>query len=230
MTTVVCRFNRVNFVENLSLTGSLVDNCGMSGLRLNANANDACGNEVRQKIWYICTLAFAKASNRPYINILNANSPWSTYSRQIAFGCSLNICRTVECCLSLLGNTSTLNNRFFFTCCIHILFAFRCKPGCKIRAKTKFVYVPLSMDRYTILDMVNRHYRVGWTKVHRRRLLYKDSSQRWWAYHYLLFARNEPENDIIKIWNLREFASSREVVIKGLTLWILQIPKKIKKK
>ncbi len=86
--------------------------------------------EMRQNVWYIHTLcsAFAKAANRPYINILYANSLWSTDSRRIAFGCLQNVHRTVECCLPHLGITSILND-FVFACQIRIPFAFRCKPG-----------------------------------------------------------------------------------------------------
>ncbi len=36
---------------------------------------------------------------------------------------------TVECCLPCLGNTSTSNIQIIFACRVHILFAFRCKPG-----------------------------------------------------------------------------------------------------
>ncbi len=41
---------------------------------LHLNANDVCGQEVRQNIRYIRTLAFAEAANRPYINVLYMNS------------------------------------------------------------------------------------------------------------------------------------------------------------
>ncbi len=81
-------------------------------------------------VHFVPCLAFAKASNRPYINVLNVNSLWSTFSRQIAFACLPNVRRIAECCLPCLGNTSTLNDRFVFACCIRILFAFRCKLGC----------------------------------------------------------------------------------------------------
>ncbi len=40
---------------------------------LHLNANDICGREARQNVWYIRTLsALAEAANRPYINILYA--------------------------------------------------------------------------------------------------------------------------------------------------------------
>ncbi len=71
--------------------------------------------------------------NRPNINVLIVNSLWSTDSWWLAFGCSPHVCRTAECCLPRLSNTSTLNDHFVFTCCVQvrILFAFRCKPGFK---------------------------------------------------------------------------------------------------
>ncbi len=72
-----------------------------------------------------------RPSNRPYINISNANSLWSTDSPRIVFGCLPYIRRTAECCLPHLDGKSTLNNHFVFTCriCVRFLFAFRCKPG-----------------------------------------------------------------------------------------------------
>ncbi len=82
---------------------------------------------------FVHCLAFAEAANRPYRNVLYANSLWSTNSRWIAFGYSPNIRRTVECCLPRLGNTSTLYVGFIFACRICVLFAFRCKPGFKTR-------------------------------------------------------------------------------------------------
>ncbi len=71
--------------------------------------------------------AFAEAANRPYINVLYANSLWCTDSRRIAFGCSPNVCHTAKCCLPRLRNTSTSNVRIVFACHIRVLFAFRCK-------------------------------------------------------------------------------------------------------
>ncbi len=68
--------------------------------------------------------AFAEASNRPYINVLNANSLRSTDNRWIMFGCSPNIRCTTECCLPLIHNMSILNDHFIFACHIRILFAF----------------------------------------------------------------------------------------------------------
>ncbi len=75
--------------------------------------------------------AFAEASNRAYINVLNLNSLRGTASRWIAFGCLPNVRRIVECCVPHLGNMCTLNDHFVFTCNFHInvLFAFRCKLG-----------------------------------------------------------------------------------------------------
>ncbi len=75
--------------------------------------------------------AFAEAANRPYINILYANSLWNTDSWWIAFGCLPNICRTAECCFPHLGNTSTLNDGFVFAWRIRVPFVFRCKPSLK---------------------------------------------------------------------------------------------------
>ncbi len=40
--------------------------------------------------------AFAKASNRPYINVLNANSLWSTDIRWTEIGCLPNVRHTAE--------------------------------------------------------------------------------------------------------------------------------------
>ncbi len=65
--------------------------------------------------------------NRPYINVLYANSLWCTDSWRIAFGCSPNVHHTAECCLPRLRNTSTSNVRIVFTCHIRILFVFRYK-------------------------------------------------------------------------------------------------------
>ncbi len=65
-------------------------------------------------------LAFAEASNRPYINVLNANSLWSTDSRRIDFDCLLNVHRTAEYCLPHFSNTSALNDHFDFAC--HVRF------------------------------------------------------------------------------------------------------------
>ncbi len=45
--------------------------------------------------------------------------------------CRMHIHHTADCCSPCLGNTSTLNHRFVFTCLVRIciLFAFRCKPS-----------------------------------------------------------------------------------------------------
>ncbi len=72
---------------------------------------------------------FAETANRPYINVSYANSLWCTNSRRIAFSCSSNIRRMVECCLPRIGNISTLNDGFVFAFRNRVLFAFRCKPG-----------------------------------------------------------------------------------------------------
>ncbi len=52
---------------------------------------------------FLHCLAFAEASNRPYINVLNVNSLWSTGSRWIRFGCLPNVRRTAKCCLPRLS-------------------------------------------------------------------------------------------------------------------------------
>ncbi len=61
---------------------------------------------------FIHCSAFAEASNRPYINILNVNSLWSTDSRLIEFCCLPNVCCTVECYLPRLGNTFALEQSY----------------------------------------------------------------------------------------------------------------------
>ncbi len=40
---------------------------------------------------FVHCLAFAQASNWPYINVSNANPLWSTDSQQIVFGCLPNV-------------------------------------------------------------------------------------------------------------------------------------------
>ncbi len=51
-------------------------------LGLHLNANDTCGSEIRQTVWYICTLfSICRSMNWPYINILNANFLWNTNSQ-----------------------------------------------------------------------------------------------------------------------------------------------------
>ncbi len=105
-----------------------------AGLHRNANTNAACENDVFVHVGkFVDCLAFVEAANRPYINILYANSLWCTDSRQIAFGCSPNIRHTAECCLPRLRNMSTSNIHIVFACHVHvrILFAFRCKRGLK---------------------------------------------------------------------------------------------------
>ncbi len=78
---------------------------------------------------HLYTLAFAEASNRPYINVFNVNSFWSTNSWWILVGGSPNVRRIADCCLHRLGNTFTLINLFVFAFRVPILFAFRCKPS-----------------------------------------------------------------------------------------------------
>ncbi len=105
------------------------------GLHPNVNANEVSGSEVRQNIWYIYTLfgIHRDSEQTLHLNVQYANSLWSINSLQIVFGYSVNVLCTAEYCLSLLGNTSTSNVRFVFTCFILIrtLFAFRCKLGLK---------------------------------------------------------------------------------------------------
>ncbi len=64
--------------------------------------------EAECMVHFVHCSAFAEASNKPHINVLNANSLWSTDSQRIAFGCLLNVCHIDECCLPHLGNTFTL--------------------------------------------------------------------------------------------------------------------------
>ncbi len=99
---------------------------------LHRNTNAACENNAYVYVGKLVDCwAFTEAANRPYINVLYANSLWCTNSRQIAFNCSLNVRRAAECCLPRLRNTSTSNIRIVFACRIRIrvLFAFRCKRG-----------------------------------------------------------------------------------------------------
>ncbi len=114
-----------------------------AGLHRNANTNAACENNVYVYVGkFVDCLAFAKAANRPYINVLYANYLWCTDSRQITFGCSPNIRHTVECCLPCLGNTSTSNVRIVFEChiCVRILFVFRYKPGFRLKQYRLLLY------------------------------------------------------------------------------------------
>ncbi len=68
-------------------------------------------------------LAFTEASNRPCINILNANSLWSSNSRWIPFGCLSNVYCISKCCLPRLGRSL----RFHMPHLPSRLFTFRCK-------------------------------------------------------------------------------------------------------
>ncbi len=49
-------------------------NLGLHLNILNTNANDGCRGEAEHTVHFVYGLAFAKASIRPYINVLNANS------------------------------------------------------------------------------------------------------------------------------------------------------------
>ncbi len=100
-----------------------------SACEWNVNANNTC-TQSRGRMYgtFVHCSAFTDAANRPYINILYANSLWCTDSQRIAFDCSPNVCRTAECSLPHLGNTSTSNVRIIFERRIRILFAFWCKP------------------------------------------------------------------------------------------------------
>ncbi len=106
------------------------------GLHLHANEMRTQMTHVdkrqgRTYVTFVHCLAFAEATNRPYINVLYANSLWCTDSRRIAFGCSPNVRHTAKCCLPRLNNISTSNVRIIFKCrvCICLLFRFRSKPG-----------------------------------------------------------------------------------------------------
>ncbi len=106
-----------------------------AGLHQNANTNAACENDAYVHVCkFVDCSAFAEAANRPYINVLYANSLWCTDSRRIAFGCLPNVRHTAECCLPRLRNTSTSNVQIVFACCIRVrvLFAFRCKRGFRV--------------------------------------------------------------------------------------------------
>ncbi len=103
-----------------------------AGLHRNANTNAACKNDAYVHVGkFVDCSAFAEAANRPYKNVLCANSLWCTDSRRIAFGCSPNVRHTAEYCLPHLRNTSTSNIRIIFACRIRVLFAFRCKRSLK---------------------------------------------------------------------------------------------------
>ncbi len=108
---------------------------------LHRNTNAACENDVYIHVCkFVDCSAFAEAANRPYINILYANSLWCTDSQQIAFGCSLIVRHTAECCLPRLRNTSTSNVRIVFACHVRILFAIQCKHGFMIVNHEKPVF------------------------------------------------------------------------------------------
>ncbi len=103
-----------------------------AGLHRYGNTNAECDKDAYVHVGkFVNCSAFAETANWPYINVLYANSLWCTDSQRIAFGCSLNIRHTAECCLPRLWNTSTSNVRIIFECRvrIRILFAFRCKRG-----------------------------------------------------------------------------------------------------
>ncbi len=88
----------------------------------------ACENDVYVYVGkFVDCSVFAEAANRPYINVLYANSPWCTNSQRIAFGCLPNVRCMAECCLPRLGNMSTSNVRIVFECRIRVFF--QCKLG-----------------------------------------------------------------------------------------------------
>ncbi len=85
------------------------------GLHLNVNADERRG---RMYGTFVHCLAFAEAANWPYINVLYANSLWSTDSQWIVFGCLPNVRCTAEYCLPHLGNTFTLHFCMLRSCSI----------------------------------------------------------------------------------------------------------------
>ncbi len=129
-----------------------------AGLHRNANTNVACKNNAYAHVGkFVDCSAFAEAANRPYINVLYANSLWRTDSRRITFGCSPNIRHTAECCLPRLRNTSTSDVCIIFACHIRVLFVFRCKYGFKRnrsdwKIRKKSVIDSLIDDRSFIYD------------------------------------------------------------------------------
>ncbi len=124
-----------------------------TGLHLHANGMRITHVDVRRGKMYgtfVHCSAFAEAANRPYINLLYVNFLWCTDSRRIVFGCLPNVCRTAECCLPSLGNTSTSNIRIVFEC--RVLFVFRCKHGVTVLFKINFI--PLNQT-YLVKERTN---------------------------------------------------------------------------
>ncbi len=141
--------------------------------------------ELRQNVWYIRTLfGIHRGSKLTYMKVLYANSLWCTDSRRIAFGCSPNIHHTAECGLPRLGNTSTLNIRIVFECCVRIciLFAFRCKPGFRvIRWKLNHVTSRL-MEKSEDFVLHGTFWGLG---VKMRFHMWMISKEEWILTHYL---------------------------------------------
>ncbi len=107
--------------------------CMKPGIHLNGmQTTHVEARRGRTYVTFVYCSVFNETSNRPCINLLNANSFWSTDSWWIVFDCLPNVRRTAECCLPRLGNLSTLNNHFVFACRIHIFFVFGCKPGFRL--------------------------------------------------------------------------------------------------
>ncbi len=130
-----------------------------AGLHWKANTNAACENDAYVHVGkFVDCLAFAEAANRPYINILYANSLWCTDSQRIAFGCSPNVCHTAECCLPCLKDMSTSNVRIVFTCRVHVLFVFRCKRSLIYYCLT-YAYTVCSALHLSLLPL--RHFLLG---------------------------------------------------------------------
>ncbi len=109
-------FDMRNMYYVFTTAGSVVSHMTPYKLGLLLNANDICRWEARQNVWCIRTLFdIHRGSESTLINILYENSLWSTNSQRIALCCLPNVCRTVECCLPCLSNTSTLQDSFVFT-------------------------------------------------------------------------------------------------------------------
>ncbi len=73
---------------------------------------------------------------------------WSTDSKWIAFGCSLNVCRTNECCSLPLGYTSP-HQHFSHFCMLHPAFMYRCGHGfvlilLSLIFKLALTFIPIS--------------------------------------------------------------------------------------
>ncbi len=125
-----------------------------AGLHRNANTNAACENDAYVHVGkFLDCSAFAEAANRPYINVLYANSLWCTDSWRKAFGCSPNVHHTAKCCLPRLRNMSTLNVHIVFAYRVRILFAFRCKRS--LRHKIPIASIPVILMPYPYYQQIS---------------------------------------------------------------------------